>query len=91
MDEVTDHDGVFLIDKADVDDYQEMYSAQVLRYSCSTYVDQYNAVNFGACKGETFDRVMIVMESLPKAARGYEETVLVCKKKSIHALKYVLS
>ena len=124
MDEVTEHDGVFLIDKSDVDEYQDMYSAQVLRYSCSTYIDKYDAVNYGTCKGETFDRVMIfpngpfekfilngkplsspekyyvavtrprysivfVMEFLPKNVKGYEESLIGCKKKAIRALKYV--
>ena len=59
MDETTDHDGVFLIDEKDVDYYYEMFHPQVLRYDAKTKIGKYHAVNFGACKGETFDRVLI--------------------------------
>ena len=59
MDEITNHDGVFLIAHNDVDCYYEMFHPQVLRFDSRTKTDKYNAVNFGACKGETFDRVLI--------------------------------
>ncbi len=49
-----------MIDVADIDRYMTTYSPQVLRYDKSTNVFGYAAINFGACKGETFDRVMIV-------------------------------
>lgn len=60
MAEETIHDGVFLIDAADVHSYKTTYSPQVLRFDKKTETYGYFAVNFGACKGETFDRVMII-------------------------------
>ena len=60
MDEVTEHDGVFLIRKEDVPDYFAWYKPQVLRFDAKTDNQGYQTVNFGACKGETFDRVMIL-------------------------------
>lgn len=60
MTEETEHDGVFLIDVSDVNTYQSFYAPQVLRYDKKTEPYGYSAVNFGACKGETFERVMIV-------------------------------
>lgn len=59
MDKTTDHDGVFLIDESDVDCYYQEFHPQALRYNANTKIDKYHAVNFGACKGETFDRVII--------------------------------
>lgn len=59
MDEETGHDGVFLIDQSDVDAYFYEFRPQVLRYDAKTVIEKYQAVNFGACKGETFDRVLI--------------------------------
>ena len=59
MNEKTEHDGVFLIDQNDVDAYYNQFRPQVLRYDVKTIIEKYHAVNFGACKGETFDRVLI--------------------------------
>ena len=59
MEEETGHDGVFLIGEADVDMYYRAFKPQVLRYDVGTKTREYPAVNFGACKGETFKRVMI--------------------------------
>lgn len=59
MKEVTGHDGVFLIDQNDAKNYYECFKPQVLRFDARTKVENYHAVNFGACKGETFDRVLI--------------------------------
>lgn len=60
MTEETEHDGVFLIDSEDVVVYHDAFSPQILRYDKDTVTYGYIAVNFGACKGETFSRVMIV-------------------------------
>ena len=59
MRKTTEHDGVFLINQNDVDIYHKQFSPQVLRYDAKTKIEKYHAVNFGACKGETFDRVII--------------------------------
>lgn len=55
----TEHDGVFLIASDDVDTYYNHYHPIVLRYDARTVVPTYRTINFGACKGETFDRVLI--------------------------------
>lgn len=60
MSKETEHDGVFLIDAADIHSYTETYAPQVLRYNIKTKTYGCLAVNFGACKGETFERVMII-------------------------------
>ena len=58
MQEKTEHDGVFLIDENDVDQYYQQFTPQVLRYDARTKVNRI-CENFGICKGETFDRVLI--------------------------------
>ena len=59
MTEVTCHDGVFLIDKSDANTYFDMFRPQILRFDAKTKIEKQHAINFGACKGETFDRVLI--------------------------------
>ena len=58
MEEVTGHDGVFLIEVSDVDLYQDYYTPQILRFDARTKINR-PCVNFGICKGETFERVLI--------------------------------
>ena len=58
MNEATGHDGVFLIDATDAEFYYDFYSPQILRFDVRTLIDK-PCLNFGACKGETFDRVLI--------------------------------
>ena len=58
MEDVTEHDGVFLIDEVDVDIYSEYFCPQILRFDAHTKIVK-PCLNFGACKGETFDRVLI--------------------------------
>ena len=59
MTEETEHDGVYLIKKEDAGDYYACFKPQILKYDSKTVIDGYRSVNFGACKGETFDRVLI--------------------------------
>ena len=58
MEEVTGHGGVFLIEVSDVDLYQDYYTPQILRFDARTKINR-PCVNFGICKGETFERVLI--------------------------------
>ena len=58
MEEVTEHDGVFLINEADVEVYSKYFCPQVLRFDARTKIEG-PCLNFGVCKGETFDRVLI--------------------------------
>ena len=48
------------IDASDIHTYMFAYSPQVLRYDIKAETYGYHAVNFGACKGETYERVMII-------------------------------
>ena len=59
MQEITEHDGVFLIGTDCLDSYYQYFHPQILRYDTNTYTYGYQAVTFGSCKGETFDRVLI--------------------------------
>ena len=56
---ITPHDGVFLILKSDIPDYYDQYSPQVLRYDKKTDTLGLSSMNFGECKGLTFDRILI--------------------------------
>lgn len=60
MHEETGHDGVYLINALDVYVYQKAYTPQVLRYDKNAETYGFPAVNYGACKGETFERVIII-------------------------------
>lgn len=58
--EVTDHDGIFLVRKEDVEKYLEKFKPIQLRDSTKVEVNKnYKAHNFGESKGLTFDRVLI--------------------------------
>lgn len=59
MDEITGHDGVFVIMQHDVQAYVNYFSPQVLRWNKKTNTDGFDSLNFGECKGQTFDRVLI--------------------------------
>lgn len=56
---VTGHDGIFLVQTADVAEYVRRFSPQVLRYSSRTDCGPLAAMNFGESKGLTFERVLI--------------------------------
>lgn len=57
---LTDHDGVFLIKKSDIDNYLKEYNPIQLRDSRRTEVNNnYSVMNMGESKGLTFKRVLI--------------------------------
>ena len=60
MNEETEHDGVFLISQVDISSYQETFHAQALRYDVRSKDYGLFTINFGKCKGETFERVLII-------------------------------
>lgn len=60
MAEITIHDGVYLIDAADICDYYGTFAPIVLRYDIRVDTYGYFAINYGACKGETFERIVII-------------------------------
>mgnify|MGYP001001618558 CR=1 FL=1 len=60
QDEVTEHDGIFLVNEKDVEKYLEKYSPVQLRDKVNVAVNnKYKVFNFGESKGLTFDRVLI--------------------------------
>ena len=62
----TNHDGVFLIKKKDVEKYLQEYNPIQLRLNINTKgIDQnYTVCNFGESKGLSFNRVLIYPTSL---------------------------
>lgn len=58
--DVTDHDGVFLVAESAVGEYIQRYSPQVLRYDKRAKTYGCEALNFGLAKGLEFERVLIV-------------------------------
>lgn len=59
MNEISGHDGVFLICKEDTARYNFYFSPTVLRYDSKTDTGGVSSYNFGECKGLTFQRVLI--------------------------------
>jgi DNA helicase-2/ATP-dependent DNA helicase PcrA len=58
--EITLHDGVYIVKKAEVDNYLDRYKPMQLRDSRKTAVNEnYDVINIGNSKGLTFDRVLI--------------------------------
>jgi hypothetical protein len=55
----TGHDGIFLIKKAEVEEYCKTHKPKVLRYDKRTDTMGLPASNIGTMKGRTFDRVLI--------------------------------
>jgi DNA helicase-2/ATP-dependent DNA helicase PcrA len=65
----TGHDGVYLVSKDQFDRYMKYYSPVQLRWSSATtgVHPEYNVMNFGMSKGQTFPRVIIhLTDSLRK-------------------------
>lgn len=57
--DVTGHDGVFIIDRAEVAEYAATYHPQVLRHDKRTNTENLGGLNIGNAKGSTYDRVLI--------------------------------
>jgi DNA helicase II / ATP-dependent DNA helicase PcrA len=56
----TEHDGVFLVKKKDVDNYLEKFKPMQLRDDRTVPINEnFRVMNFGESKGLTFDRVLI--------------------------------
>lgn len=53
-----ENQGVYLLEKKHFEDYYKAYKPQILKYDSRTKID-YDSLNFGQCKGMTFDRVAI--------------------------------
>lgn len=56
---ITGHDGVFIIKQTEVLSYIETYNPQILRWSKKTDTISLPAINIGASKGLTYERVLI--------------------------------
>ena len=59
MNETTEHDGVYFIKKESVEAYYRYFNPTVLKYDVKTDTQNMISLNFGECKGMTFDRVLI--------------------------------
>ncbi len=57
---MTEHDGIFIVNNSKVEEYIKKYSPQILRYNKSSKVEFGSPINFGLCKGSTYDRVLII-------------------------------
>lgn len=57
--ESKDHLGVFCILETEIKDYLERYNPKILRHSSRFDTGSIGALNFGASKGKTFNRVLI--------------------------------
>ena len=53
-----ENQGVYLLDKKDFENYFKIYKPTILKFNAKTKID-YDSLNFGQCKGMTFDRVAI--------------------------------
>lgn len=59
MQETAGNDGVYIIQYEDVEKYVSCYNPTILKYDIKTNTSRYESYNFGACKGMTFERVLI--------------------------------
>lgn len=57
--EITGHDGIFLVQPNEVHDYINQFSPKILRYDRRNKTMGYPAMNIGVSKGKTFDRILI--------------------------------
>lgn len=57
--EVTEHDGVFVIPRSEVENYIATHHPTILRESKSYDTNGFSAINIGVAKGSTYDRVLI--------------------------------
>jgi DNA helicase-2/ATP-dependent DNA helicase PcrA len=55
----TGHDGIFTVREAELSDYINRYTPQVLRDTKKTDTFGLSALNFGLAKGQNYDRVLI--------------------------------
>lgn len=55
----TEHEGIFFIQREDVNDYISSHNPAILRYSKNTNTLGFPAVNIGLSKGRTYNRVLI--------------------------------
>ena len=53
-----ENQGVYLLDKKDFEKYYKRYKPTILKFDARTKID-YDSLNFGQCKGMTFERVAI--------------------------------
>lgn len=56
---VSENIGIYIISKNDLKKYYDYYYPQILKYDIKTKTDGFSSLNFGQCKGMTFDRVVI--------------------------------
>ena len=57
--EVTGHDGIFIISRAEISAYVATYKPTILRENKNSDTEGLPAINIGVSKGSTYDRVLI--------------------------------
>lgn len=96
MKEQTEHDGVVLIKKEDVSVYYDYFKPTVLKFDRRTSTDGYYSINFGECKGMTFERVLIYPNGpfkeflLKKKKLGSPQKYYVAATRSKYSIAFVL-
>lgn len=55
----TSHDGVFLVQKHELEEYIKQHTPVILRYNKRSKTFDYIALNIGLSKGRTYDRVLV--------------------------------
>lgn len=96
MDESTEHDGVIILKRSDVNLYYAHFKPTVLRFNCKTLTDSYYAINFGECKGMTFERVLIYPNGvfkdflLKKKVIGSPQKYYVAATRAKYSIAFVL-
>ncbi len=84
--ETTGHDGIFFITQTDLRDYICKYNPILLRYDKRTKIDDTLIYNFGAVKGLTFERVLIIPN---EPIKKYLQTGDITKVENSKAKLYV--
>ena len=96
MNESTEHDGVIILKRSDVGLYYDYFKPAILRFNCKTLTDGYYAINFGECKGMTFERVLIYPNGvfkdflLKKKVIGSPQKYYVAATRAKYSIAFVL-
>lgn len=96
MNEPTEHDGVIILKRSDVGLYYDYFKPTILRFNCKTLTDGYYAINFGECKGMTFERVLIYPNGvfkdflLKKKVIGKPQKYYVAATRARYSIAFVL-
>ena len=93
------HQGIYIIDKKDVDKYLEKYNPMQLIYDSRTKINRsYKSTTYGKSKGATYDRVLLYPTGeLKKYLKGQKSNIdgitknklYVAMTRAVHSLTFV--